>query len=120
MAERSPARAARVRARGARRAAQHEVGGRRVSEDTWDDGTPIGSAPVPIERGRQIRARKAKASSPELTELDLAERLIARAGEDLRYCADLGGWHAWTGSHWTLDKRETAREAVKDVARDLM
>ena len=62
-------------------------------------------------------------SKPKLREqrsdLQLAELLVERHGEDLRYCAQLGGWHVWAGTHWELDERERHREAVKSIAREL-
>jgi putative DNA primase/helicase len=37
----------------------------------------------------------------------------------MRYCADLGGWHVWTGTHWKLDKLGSCREYVKSYADKL-
>jgi putative DNA primase/helicase len=88
-----------------------------MSEDTWDDGSPIG--PVPIERGRQIRAKKTAAIQQDMTELRMSERLVERFGGDLRYCNALGGWHIWTGTHWALDEKRAARERAKDIARQI-
>lgn len=72
---------------------------------------------TPISRAR--RARKPKLPAGERTELELAEMLVARFSDDLRYCKALGGWFAWTGTHWQLDEREHARECVKVIAREL-
>ena len=53
------------------------------------------------------------------TELDMAEMLVKRSGRDLRYCKNLGGWYAWTGTHWERDEAEHARECCKELARYL-
>lgn len=90
-----------------------------MSEDTWDDGTPIGPAPVPIARGRDIRAKKSAAIHQDMTELRMSERLVDRFGDELRYCNALGGWHVWTGTHWALDEKRAARERAKDIARSI-
>lgn len=74
---------------------------------------------IPITRARRASARAKKDPTRELTEIDIAERVIQRFGIDLRYCAALGGWHAWSGTHWAQDALESARECVKAVARDL-
>lgn len=71
---------------------------------------------VPIERAR--RARKAQIGG-ERTELQLSEMLVQRYGNELRYCAQLGGWRAWSGTHWALDVLERSRECVKELAREL-
>jgi len=53
------------------------------------------------------------------TELQLADRVVRRFGDRLRYCGSLGGWYIWTGTHWAADESEKARESVKRVAYDL-
>ena len=91
-----------------------------VLEDDWTpptDADAPGATVTPITSAR--RAKKRKAAGGERTELDLAELLVERFGDDLRYCAPLGGWFAWTGTHWTLDTRERARECVKAIAREI-
>lgn len=90
-----------------------------MTEDTWDDGSPMPEPPVPIARGRQIRAKRAATIQQEMTELRMSERLVERFGGDLRHCAALGGWHVWTGTHWAIDENRSARERAKDIAREL-
>ncbi len=94
--------------------------------DDWrmptDDDSPDGPLGVVRHISTARRPRKPKGvarGDGERTELDLAELLVERHGRDLRYCNPLGGWFAWTGTHWELDERECARECVKAVARDL-
>jgi putative DNA primase/helicase len=57
--------------------------------------------------------------SGELTELEMAERFVARFGDGLRFCRGLKGWHIWTGTHWKHDEAKLAQEHAKDVARRL-
>lgn len=73
--------------------------------------TPIGAA--------KKRRPKPDARAGERTELELADLLVQRAGHDLRYCAALGGWYRWSGTHWQRDVLERAREHVKDLAHDV-
>jgi putative DNA primase/helicase len=53
------------------------------------------------------------------TEVDMAALLVERFGDELRFCAALGGWHVWTGAHWALDVSGHARECAKALAREL-
>lgn len=100
-----------------------------MHEDDSDPGPSDNDAPAfdpdvvraigSVKRARASARRKPKGRADELTEIDIAERVIQRFGDELRYCAAFGGWHAWTGTHWALDVLERARECVKTVARDL-
>lgn len=38
------------------------------------------------------------------TDLGHAEQLVEEHGDDFKYCPELGGWFAWTGIRWELDK----------------
>jgi putative DNA primase/helicase len=82
-----------------------------------------GTAKVPIQKLKKRGNSKADEKKPTIsfrrTELDMSEMLIKRFGDELRYCAALGGWHMWTGTHWALDESGHARECVKAVARAL-
>jgi P4 family phage/plasmid primase-like protien len=51
-----------------------------------------------------------------LTDVGNAERLVARHGDDLRYCFPWGKWLAWDGRRWKVDASgEVARRAVETV-----
>jgi putative DNA primase/helicase len=65
------------------------------------------------------RKRMPKAPTGERTELELSEMLLARFGGELRFCAPLGGWFKWFGTHWARDLTEHSRECMKEIARDL-
>jgi putative DNA primase/helicase len=70
------------------------------------------------QKPRATAARAPLTSSPA-TQLAVADRLVQRFGLDLRYCAQLGGWYVWSGTHWARDDRELSRERAKEVAREL-
>ncbi len=65
------------------------------------------------------RRRAAPTVARERTELQMSEVFVARFGAELHYCDDLGGWFAWTGTHWELDTLERRREYVKTIARGI-
>lgn len=65
------------------------------------------------------RRRKPGPKGGDRTEIEIAEMVIAASGDELRFCADLGGWHVWTGTNWARDERQRARECVKAIARKL-
>ncbi len=51
-----------------------------------------------------------------LTDLGNAERLVARHGDDLRYCHPWRKWLAWDGKRWSIDvSGEVERRAVETV-----
>ena len=72
----------------------------------------IGAAP-------SAKKRKRKPKGGERTELNIAEMFTERFAGAVRYCADRGGWHRWTSTHYALDTMEHARECVKVIARQL-
>jgi putative DNA primase/helicase len=80
--------------------------------------------PVPAGNLRDIaddiegRYAPAAASYP-LTEIGLAERLVQRYGEDLRYCHQNNRWHVWTGRNWAEDDTATVQRRAKATIRTL-
>lgn len=50
------------------------------------------------------------------TDLGNALRLVGRYGNDLRYCKPLGGWLAWDGRRWLLDRTGVVQRAAQAVA----
>jgi len=57
-------------------------------------------------------------TAPRVHETDLgnARRLVARHGEDLRYCAPLGGWMVWTGKRWEPNPAGAVERMAKETA----
>lgn len=53
------------------------------------------------------------------TDLGNAERLIARHGENLRYCHPWKKWLAFDGKRWAVDNTAAARRWAKDTARSI-
>jgi len=62
------------------------------------------------------KKRRAKASD---TELRMCRAIAAEFGGRMRYCEPLGGWFAWTGTHWKRDVIGQCREFVKSYAAEL-
>jgi putative DNA primase/helicase len=56
------------------------------------------------------------------TDVGNAERLVARYGEKIRYCKDMGKWLIWDGVRWQVDDAnqmiELAKETVRGIARE--
>jgi putative DNA primase/helicase len=48
-----------------------------------------------------------------------ARRLVLRAGGDLRFCFETGGWFAWDRSRWIADAGGTAQEIAKAAIRGI-
>jgi putative DNA primase/helicase len=53
-----------------------------------------------------------------LTDLGLAERLVAEYGQDLRYVPGQG-WHAWTGVRWRRDNNGEVMRRMKLTVRGI-
>lgn len=99
-------------------------------DDLHEAGLPMPTRGAPIDLSviapvvqlpvsRAAAPARVNAHIGERTELEMSELLVQRFGGELRYCAPLGGWYAWTGTHWQRDTRERARECAKQVAREL-
>lgn len=52
-----------------------------------------------------------------LTDFGNAERLVARHGDDLRYCAVMAEWYAWDGQRWRADDTGEVERRAKETAR---
>ena len=66
-----------------------------------------------------IRPTKKPDPTFERTDVAMSDGLVRRYGRELRYCAALGGWHYWTGTHWAKDECGHAQERLKLMARDI-
>lgn len=80
----------------------------------FDDDAPL---PEPDSGERMTGAGPDDATA--YTDLGNAERFVEQHGADLRYCATLGGWYAWTGDHWSKDETLTAQRLAQETARRL-
>ena len=54
-----------------------------------------------------------------LTDYGNAERLVARHGEDLRYCYAWRKWLAWNGRRWAIDDTGELGRRAKDTVRSI-
>jgi putative DNA primase/helicase len=71
---------------------------------------PRGRPPVPGTADDAVR----------LTDVGNASRLIARYGNELRYCAAWKKWLVWDGRRWARDDRQRVREYAKAVTRTML
>lgn len=62
----------------------------------------------------------AAAGAWNLTDVGNGQRLAARHGRDLRYCAPLLTWFLWTGQRWRPDAGNAVRELGKATARNIL
>jgi len=58
-------------------------------------------------------------SAPHNSDLGNAQRLVARHGENLRYCNDWGQWLIWHGGLWTRDTTGDAERCAKETVKNL-
>jgi len=54
-----------------------------------------------------------------LTDLGNAERLVARHGDDLRYCHPWGKWLVWDGRRWKIDDTAEVDRRAKETVRSV-
>ena len=54
------------------------------------------------------------------TDYGNAERLVARHGEDLRYCNVWGQWLTWDGRRWERDGTGSVDRLAKDTVRNIL
>ncbi len=57
--------------------------------------------------------------SPHQTDMGNAERLIARHGADLRYCAAWRRWVVWGGETWNDQGDDRVQERAKETVRSI-
>jgi putative DNA primase/helicase len=67
---------------------------------------------TPEEAPEQVTAEPV-----HLTDVGNGRRLVARHGQDLRYCERLGGWLAWDGRRWAADENGEVARRAKETAR---
>lgn len=55
----------------------------------------------------------------KLSELGNAERLVARHGNDIRFCHEWGKWLIWSGTHWQIDLTGEIERRAKETIRNM-
>ncbi len=87
--------------------------------------------PVPLRRdeskpskpdAEKMQAALAASDIRPLTDMGNAERLIARHGQDLRYCYEMDKWFVWNGKHWEgtyAAVERKAKEAVRAIVDEV-
>lgn len=79
--------------------------------------------PLDDDEIRQIAAsvgryRPAPRNFP-LTDMGNAERLVARYGNEMRYCHAWGRWLVWDGRRWQIDETGAIVRLAKDTVRSM-
>ena len=88
----------------------------------FDPHTPPAAAGSPDAGERAVpppvpsRVRSARTGFAT-TDLGNAERLVARHGPDLLYCADRRSWLIWDGARWQPDRRGEIQARAIDTVR---
>jgi putative DNA primase/helicase len=80
---------------------------------------PATAAAAAAPRGRPPMPGTAD-DAVRLTDVGNASRLVARYGNELRYCAAWKKWLVWDGRRWAWDDRQRVREYAKAVTRDML
>jgi putative DNA primase/helicase len=85
----------------------------------------------PEERARKARERfrivqdkeetadAVAPDDPHLTDLGNAKRLVARHGQDLRFCGAQNAWLVWDGKHWAWDGSGEVERRAKETVVNL-
>ena len=55
-------------------------------------------------------------SPPRETDVGNAKRLVAKYGNDLRYCHQMKTWLTWSGERWLLDDTQKIMQYAKETA----
>lgn len=80
----------------------------------YADATVVTSADPPLEPEPE-----APTVLLPLTDLGNAERLVARHGQDIRWCDAMGRWFHWTGTRWEQVGATILQDLAKDTVRAL-
>ncbi len=79
---------------------------------------PLESRPAPVLRlVPNGPIERQPADGYNLTDLGNAERLVARHGQDLRYCHVWGKWLVWDGRRWAIDATGEVERRAKATIR---
>ena len=73
--------------------------------------------------GGQVARKKSKAPETitgfNLTDLGNAQRLVARHGQDMRYCYPWSKWLVWDGVRWAKDESGEVDRRAKETVRNI-
>ncbi len=72
-----------------------------------------------IENDPELKAELMKQLPKEfkLTEIGNAERLVAKYGNDIRFCHEWNKWLIWSGTHWQIDLTGEIDRMAKETVR---
>jgi putative DNA primase/helicase len=58
--------------------------------------------------------------NPPFTDVGNAQRLVAKHGNDIRYCPPWKKWLIWDGKRWLVDKTLQIEQRAKETVRELL
>jgi putative DNA primase/helicase len=73
--------------------------------------------PAPVPKAN--KKTDEQPSGEHLTDLGNARRLVARYGQDMRYCHPWGRWLVWDGTRWAKDETGAVLRMAKDAVRNI-
>lgn len=79
--------------------------------------TPAGSAAV--NKTTDEAPSPSPAMGYNLTDMGNAQRLVARHGQNLRYCYPWGKWLIWDGTRWIKDESGEVDRRTKETVRSI-
>lgn len=79
---------------------------------------PANSTPAPDQALAEDQP-PAPSRFEHLTDLGNARRLVARHGDELRYCHPWAKWLVWDGRRWTTDSTAEAVRRAKETVRSM-
>jgi putative DNA primase/helicase len=91
---------------------------RATSKPTAPPGARA-TSPILLSQLQEEGDLNQRLASVKQTDLGNAERLVARYGHRLRYCAVWGKWLVWDGTRWKPDETGQAMEYAKQTARSI-
>jgi P4 family phage/plasmid primase-like protien len=80
-------------------------------------GGDFSNAAKELARGGFGQRSASSDGGPEihLTDLGNARRVVARHGQDVRYCHPTKTWHVWNGAYWPEDRTAAIVRLVKET-----
>jgi putative DNA primase/helicase len=108
---------------------------RGTSDGVVDDGEDVGAAKAQkvaalatqAQAGAIIESIAARPEDPaasllpgeNLSDMGNAHRFVKLFGKDAMYVPGVGGWYAWTGTHWQQDDLRQVRRMTHDTVRSI-
>jgi putative DNA primase/helicase len=85
------------------------------AKQTREAEAPAPSESVATAHETRVEAPAATSADVHLTDLGNARRVVARHGQDLRFCHPTKNWHVWDGCRWPEDSTAEIVRRVKET-----